>query len=1078
MWIEEVSIERFGLCKGMLIANLASGLTLLSGANEAGKTSVLEFIRSVFFGFRSKNPRVNNYEPPDGAPRSGWLTVRISNGERLRIQRTERPGMKEGMLTVWDESGKRLESSVVPLFRPGMDRNLFENLFAFDLDQMRHLDKQTLRGRIVAAALGSLDVNPLDVAKKLDERLKVLGKRSKRDPEALCAIEARIDDLNKRLKALAQKPDLYTRLRAELDAVATRRAEIAVEIAEADHSFQRLTLLVRYEKEWKRMLVLERELAELADAASFPPDGVNRLDRILDRKREAEEGLAEREKDLEHIQEMLRSTTPDRLLLAQGDRVHALARQARALADRPAHLERLGAEVAQANATLDQELSELGKGWDRKKLEESDPSLILEQRIRSSADSWQACRERIRDLETRLTESTEALERLEQKRTLKIEELRSNAPNCRGFLDPKARNKLLEWKELRKSIDDFQLRLVDQKRRIDTLAAERQYLAGNMKDLEQDDSATLPWGLFGTIAITLGISGIGVMWNAYHAADTRAFAFFLGGALMLILSLAVVAWKIRWDRGHRERVGRECDALRKRLDEKIQETIETEKIRRELMQSIHHLKRHAQERAAAVLGNPSAGSEDVANAERRSAAAEEFVRRARHLEENLTELQTEVELEQQRTTQIRKSLDVIRAEMAGMEHRWRNALRDEGFDPLLEPAGALDLVRALRELKRKERALVGQQERLASMASEWDAFTLAVSLLGTDLGGSTSGGAPLDLVEQWSSAERESRESLAQQRGLEERMRDHQIMSGVLRKKIQDAADEMRALMEAAAVDDEESFRRQARRGQRHESLHDERRVLLDNVLIGLQCPDEEALRTLMLAQDWDAHKVSVGTIQRRLQRWRAEAEELAAQDGRLRKEIETMEAEEETEKLLAEREEWLARLKSAVEEWLRYRLARGLLEKTLEMYETEKQPKVLEKGSVFFRSIAGEAFSRILLPMDRDHVLVERGNRSRVPEEHLSRGTLEQVYLALRLAHVHVYHQGEMAFPLMMDDVLVNFDPVRARSAAATLTEFSRETGVQILFFTCHPGTVGLFPRDVATVDMGPLGSGEVHER
>jgi uncharacterized protein YhaN len=49
---------------------------------------------------------------------------------------------------------------------------------------------------------------------------------------------------------------------------------------------------------------------------------------------------------------------------------------------------------------------------------------------------------------------------------------------------------------------------------------------------------------------------------------------------------------------------------------------------------------------------------------------------------------------------------------------------------------------------------------------------------------------------------------------------------------------------------------------------------------------------------------------------------------------------------------------------------------------------------------------------------------------------------------------------PLVMDDVLVNFDPRRARLAAQTLAEFAAES--QVLLFTCHPETAAVF-EDVA---------------
>ena len=49
------------------------------------------------------------------------------------------------------------------------------------------------------------------------------------------------------------------------------------------------------------------------------------------------------------------------------------------------------------------------------------------------------------------------------------------------------------------------------------------------------------------------------------------------------------------------------------------------------------------------------------------------------------------------------------------------------------------------------------------------------------------------------------------------------------------------------------------------------------------------------------------------------------------------------------------------------------------------------------------------------------------VSPEVLSRGTQEQLYLALRLAHIRNHAAQAAALPVIMDDVLVNFDPDRA---------------------------------------------------
>lgn len=69
-----------------------------------------------------------------------------------------------------------------------------------------------------------------------------------------------------------------------------------------------------------------------------------------------------------------------------------------------------------------------------------------------------------------------------------------------------------------------------------------------------------------------------------------------------------------------------------------------------------------------------------------------------------------------------------------------------------------------------------------------------------------------------------------------------------------------------------------------------------------------------------------------------------------------------------------------------------------------------------------------------------------------LSRGTKEQLYLALRLGYAANYSNNENNrpnLPLIIDDAFVNFDIIRTKKALECLLEFSKTN--QILFFTCH---------------------------
>ena len=121
-----------------------------------------------------------------------------------------------------------------------------------------------------------------------------------------------------------------------------------------------------------------------------------------------------------------------------------------------------------------------------------------------------------------------------------------------------------------------------------------------------------------------------------------------------------------------------------------------------------------------------------------------------------------------------------------------------------------------------------------------------------------------------------------------------------------------------------------------------------------------------------------------------------------------------------------------------------------------EQAPAVLEEASSAFARVTAGAYQRILQEQDRESLVVlDRNAQHKRPEE-LSRGTAEQLYLCLRLGLASEFARRSVSLPLIMDDVLVNFDPERARAVAQELARFSIRH--QVLIFTCHPETAQLF--------------------
>lgn len=172
---------------------------------------------------------------------------------------------------------------------------------------------------------------------------------------------------------------------------------------------------------------------------------------------------------------------------------------------------------------------------------------------------------------------------------------------------------------------------------------------------------------------------------------------------------------------------------------------------------------------------------------------------------------------------------------------------------------------------------------------------------------------------------------------------------------------------------------------------------------------------------------------------------------------LENMRHSEEGVKLrqaLAATEEQIATYST---EWARLALAKRLLHEARQHFEKNRQPEVVRLAAQLFATISGGAWTNIIASLENGSLMVMPPHGEPVLPEYLSRGAQEQLYLCLRLAHIQSHAGRATPLPLIMDDILVNFDPVRTERAIQALASVTapQDTGArphQILFFTCHP--------------------------
>lgn len=91
----------------------------------------------------------------------------------------------------------------------------------------------------------------------------------------------------------------------------------------------------------------------------------------------------------------------------------------------------------------------------------------------------------------------------------------------------------------------------------------------------------------------------------------------------------------------------------------------------------------------------------------------------------------------------------------------------------------------------------------------------------------------------------------------------------------------------------------------------------------------------------------------------------------------------------------------------------------------------------------------------------------ARAEEPAISRGTVDLIYLAVRLALVEVLTHGKRP-PLLFDDPFITFDDHRREGAMRLLRELSRDH--QVILFTCSPVYTGDADRVIALPDRASL--------
>ena len=271
-------------------------------------------------------------------------------------------------------------------------------------------------------------------------------------------------------------------------------------------------------------------------------------------------------------------------------------------------------------------------------------------------------------------------------------------------------------------------------------------------------------------------------------------------------------------------------------------------------------------------------------------------------------------------------------------------------------------------------------------------------------------------------------------------------------------------------VKDLNSLKKRYEKGKFLERLKKEQEAILIRLSSGLGVSEKEAIE-IYSRTNLPEIESKINELNRQAEDIKRKIEEKHQEIGRCREVIKGFMTSDKRQELLFRKEALENELFELSRRWARLKISQIILKRAKERFERENQPKVLEIASTYFSTITNGRYERILFRAGEDEkrqkaqIFVMRRDGMLVSPQNLSQGTKEQLYLSLRFGIISTLEPEGETIPVIMDDIMVNFDPQRTRLAARAIGEFSQKR--QILFFTCHPHVTDALLKEVSYVQL-----------
>ena len=720
-------------------------------------------------------------------------------------------------------------------------------------------------------------------------------------------------------------------------------------------------------------------------------------------------------------------------ILEQSDKVRDLTYARSAFDQSVKDLPERRAELSAKRSELSASLANLGQDWDADRLNSFDLSLVVREEVASHG-------ERLQNARTNLERSHTALTQEEATLTEAEEDTQRAQADRDGIAPPE-----LEESDIR----ERRRRIRQSRGALDELgrAEDRSRdLWIQIGDEPQPDEATPNSGVTRLLTGLLGILGVGVLVAGILVFIALSPA---GGSVLAVIGAVLFTTAVFL-------------FFRNRSPSRSMASPSSARIQRQISEADDQLSgiRSRLQADADALGLASLDADALMDADEALDGTDAKLREWQQLEAQLAQLTERVGRQTLRRKQAQQAVKDAQATLEAEEQAWQAWLQQRGLLSTFSPDSMQELRSLVDLAQTHRREVVAMEDRIAAIQQDIDEFIAIVRPLAevhrfevewTDY--PKVAGVADDIVGLHESVV----ESARTRTNGEKELVEAQSELTQRRESQQGVADEIAALLQSGQAEDVDNFRGRAQIFQERAALTASISGVLEQMQV-ISGPGDalEKFRNTLSKTDIQTIRDEVRKREADLEELDARRSELDTERGAIQTRLGDLVSEEDSSRLRLERHRLSEELQGHAQDWAVRTIAESLIQQAQSKFEKERQPDVIRHAERFFLDVTDGAYQAVYSPLGSSEINVrDAAGNIRTPQQ-LSRGTREQLFLALRFGLILELGQRAERLPVIVDEALVNFDPIRGTKAAGSFIELS-ETN-QVLVFTCHPQIVDWF--------------------